>query len=347
MHLFARTLVPLFILILCCSAFSEERGVIQCDSDSASHVPAWVAPDLPYVTEQLNCGQMVSVVGLERGYVKIQIGERFGYVDAKFVILPETLIPRTTEQEGQVADTAPSVGRHEGGLNFETSNVYYDEPHFARNKGFMYGVSGDYTFRPNDLMLKVDGRFSFGDVDYWGTGTAEGIRDYNFETRFSAGYDFKTVSKRASFTPFMGFGYRYLFNTFSSAGQGAYDRKSNYLYSPVGMETMFRMGSGWSLGLAGEYDLFWHGWQYSELKEAGIAVAPLKNDQNDGWGARGSVRILKNFAKIDFAIEPYFRYWDIEDSDLMPDLSLQGIIFLGGEPANTTTEWGLKVGIRF
>jgi len=107
---------------------------------------------------------MVSVVGLERGYVKIQIGERFGYVDAKFVRLPETLMPRTTEQEGQAAETFPSVGRHEGGLNFEMSNVYYDEPHFARNKGFMYGVSGDYTFRPNNLMpdISLQGIIYFG-----------------------------------------------------------------------------------------------------------------------------------------------------------------------------------------
>jgi len=53
-----------------------------------------------------------------------------------------------------------------------------------RNKGFMWGASGDYTFRPNDFMFRLDGRLSAGRVDYWSdrTGTAEGLQDYNFES---------------------------------------------------------------------------------------------------------------------------------------------------------------------
>jgi hypothetical protein len=79
------------------------------------------------------------------------------------------------------------------------------------NKGIMWGVSGDYTFHPHDFMFKLDGRFSLGDIDYWSneTGTAAGMRDYNFETRFSFGYNLM-ASDKASFTPFIGFGYRYL-----------------------------------------------------------------------------------------------------------------------------------------
>jgi hypothetical protein len=115
-----------------------------------------------------------------------------------------------------------------------------------RNKGFMWGVSGDYIYSPNDLMFKMDGRFTFGNVDYWsnGTGTAEGLRDYNLETRFTFGYALKTASRKASFTPFLGIGYRYLFDGLSSAGPDGYDRESNYIYSPLGMETMFHFKGG-------------------------------------------------------------------------------------------------------
>jgi len=80
-------LLLLFSLILCASAFSEETGVIQCEPGSTEHVPASISPGGNNVIEQLTCGQMVSIVGLERGYVKIQIGERIGYVNAKYVRL--------------------------------------------------------------------------------------------------------------------------------------------------------------------------------------------------------------------------------------------------------------------
>jgi hypothetical protein len=360
--------VVFFCLILCVSALPQDRGTIQCEPGSTANVPAWVSPGGANVIEQLECGQMVSIVGLERGFWKIQIGERIGYVDAKYVRLPEgqeqpkeLQQPVPLEATGEDA-TQPYGGdrgkprRHEGGLNFEVSHIYYGEPDFMRNKGYMWGVSGDYTYRPDKFMLKVDGRFSLGNVDYWssGSGTDEGLRDYNIETRFSFGYDLGT-SDKASFVPFLGLGYRYLFDGESGAqstsGAYDYDRKSNYLYSPMGMETMFSLGGGWSVGVAGEYDLLWHGWQYSQFDELDPNYFTAKNDQMNGWGARGSVAIIKNFGKIDFAIEPYFRYWDIDQSDITPLVGCtegQGCyIDFGAEPKNSTMEWGAKVGIRF
>lgn len=358
-------------LLLCASAFPQDSGTIQCDP-GMDRVPTWVAPGRAYVITYLNCGQMVSVVGLERGYVRIRIGENFSYVDAKYVRLaysqekqatqtPQPAPPAATTQKAAqpINVDLEKPRRHEGGLSFEVSNIYYDEPDFMRNKGFMYGISGDYTYRPNNFMLRADGRFSLGDVDYWsdGSGTAEGLRDYNFETRFSFGYDL-IASEKASFTPFIGFGYRYLFDgeegAISTSGARDYDRKSNYLYSPIGMETMLRLKRGWSLGASGEYDLFLHGWQYSEIGDFLVTIYPLvglpdfvaKNDQEGGWGARGSIRLTKNAGRVAFTTEPYLRRWSVKDSDAF---QIQVLNLVGGlrEPANTTTEWGLKLGIRF
>ena len=312
--------------------------------------------------------------------MKIQIGERVVYVDAKFVRMLQTLVPPPTVSvpPGTQAPVPPPVDakksilpsgrkgdqrlRHEGGLSFELSNIYYDEPGFMRNKGFMWGASGDYTYRPNNLRFKLDSRFSFGNVDYWsdGTGTAEDFRDYNFETRFSFGFDFGTTSKTAFFSPYTGLGYRYLFDGSegreTSSGARGYDRKSNYLYSPLGIEAMFRLKGGWSLGLTGEYDHFWHGWQYSELGY--YQLVPLlievpdyvaKDDQEKGWGARTSLSIIRNLGRVDLLIEPYIRYWDIEDSDgfKLYVIGYPDYPFGGREPANSTTEWGTKLGIRF
>ena len=369
-------LFAFFCLIFCVFAFPQDQGIIRCDSDM-TQVPAWTSPGGAWVIQYLACGQMVSLMELDRGYFRIQIGGRSAYVYAKYVSLPEIQELQMAEPEEQAKELQEPVSpetstetppqptkgypgeprRHEGGLYFEISHIYYDEPNIMRNKGFMWGVSGDYTYRPNNFMFKVDGRFSFGNVDYWsdGTGTAEDLRDYNFETRFSFGYDLKTASKKASFTPFIGLGYRYLFDgesgAISSSGYYDYDRKSNYLYSPMGMETIFSLGTGWALGLAGEYDLFWHGWQYSQFEDIDPFSFTAKNDQANGWGARGSLRIIKNLGRVDFALEPFFRYWDIDESDWVPLVRCPELFYcdfdFGSEPANTTTEWGGRVGIRF
>jgi hypothetical protein len=248
------------------------------------------------------------------------------------------------------------IQRHSAGVGFEISNMYYDEPEYMRNKGFMYGVYGDYTFRSNHFMFKLDGRFSLGNIDYWSseTGIVDGQRDYNFETRSSVGYDIRTASRKAIFTPFIGFGYRYLFDGLSASGYGGYDRTQHYLYTPLGMETMFPIGTNWKFGLTGEYDLFWQGWNYSDLKDSGLGLDRVLFYQRDGLGTRYSIKTIRRFGKIDFAMEPYFRYWNIDESDFgfgkkRTDVSGNPdyISIYYVEPHNTTTEWGLKVGAGF
>jgi hypothetical protein len=68
-------------------------------------VPAWNSPGRPYVVEQLACGQMVSVLGVEsfvtghqyserpQQYVKIQLADQTAYVDAKNVRLSKSQEP--------------------------------------------------------------------------------------------------------------------------------------------------------------------------------------------------------------------------------------------------------------
>lgn len=85
--------------LFCASAFPQDTGVIQCDPGSTGPVPAWVSPGKPHVLEHLNCGQMVSVIGVgsystvsqyssrPMEYVKIQIGDKEAYVDARNVRL--------------------------------------------------------------------------------------------------------------------------------------------------------------------------------------------------------------------------------------------------------------------
>ena len=85
-------IVLFFCLIFCASAFPQDRGVIQCNP-TFDRVPAWTAPGGAYLVEYLSCGQMVSVTGLDRGYVRIQIGGHVAYVEAKYVRMTPTREP--------------------------------------------------------------------------------------------------------------------------------------------------------------------------------------------------------------------------------------------------------------
>lgn len=92
----------LFSLLFCVPAFSQEFGIVQCDSEKMTSVPAWVGPGRPQVVEQLSCGQMVTVTGVGRyfagsqyssrpsKYVQIQIGDTVAYVDARYVKIPDS-----------------------------------------------------------------------------------------------------------------------------------------------------------------------------------------------------------------------------------------------------------------
>jgi len=69
-HLYSAVFV---FLAFCVSAFTQESGTIICDPGSTLPVPAWTLPGGANVVEQLSCGQMVSIMGLERGYFRIQL----------------------------------------------------------------------------------------------------------------------------------------------------------------------------------------------------------------------------------------------------------------------------------
>jgi hypothetical protein len=149
-----------FCLMFCVSSFSQERGVIQCEAGSVESIPAWTAPGSAYVVEQLSCGQMVSVVGLERGFVKIQIGERFGFVDAKHIRLSQS----QKEQDRRIADLEkqiqsmkqpPEAARSESRspARTRTSNNY-DLQEYPR-----FEIFGGYNF------VQLDG--GMGNMDGW------------------------------------------------------------------------------------------------------------------------------------------------------------------------------------
>ena len=231
----------------------------------------------------------------------------------------------------------------------EVYSFMYSEPEVMQEKGLMGGIGASYAYHDN-VMFKIEGRYFYGKVDYENSGNIDDIRDYGFEIRLLGGYDFKVTSS-LTITPSIGFGYRYLKDDMggrvSTTGAFGYSRESNYYYSPVGIEAVQMINKQWSVGAVVEYDFFWGGVQQSNLRDVDSSLSNVRNDQNSGYGLRGSFVVKRQAGWGYLAIEPFIRYWRIENS-AEQIITQSGIpVAIGVEPTNKTTEFGIKLGIGF
>lgn len=263
---------------------------------------------------------------------------------------------------------AEPLQEHTWELGTEISHITYDEPGVMKEKGMMYGFLGSYVYRgkpaalavfeewmfpsstaANKWMFKAEGRFSFGQVDYKNSGTLDNIDDYIWEFRGLAGYDFP-VCEKSTLTPYIGIGYRYLNDDMSgmitSTGALGYERESSYIYSPIGVEIITPLENDWSVGAMFEYDIFWKGKQKSHIGSLPGYSNDLENKQKNGYGFRGSIKLQKKGEKLDFVIEPFIRYWNIKKSE-DDYYSWYGIPYVGWEPKNNSTEFGIKFAAKF
>ena len=69
----------------------------------------------------------------------------------------------------------------------------------------------------------------------------------------------------------------------------------------------------------------------------------ITNDQESGYGWRAALALTKKTRTIGYGIELFYRYWDIDDSEVTRDSFGRYWI----EPDNETSEVGLNLSILF
>jgi hypothetical protein len=212
-----------------------------------------------------------------------------------------------------------------------------------QDTGTFYGVVFGYIYRgwipDTDMekikasrkMLAMEFRYAGGEVDYDGqlmSGTPyriSNIPDKTFEARLLIGPDL--LRKKHLSTFYTGVGYRYLLDD-STSDPAGYERESNYLYLPVGYQFHQFTDAPWSIAATIEGDLLLLGVQKTDL-----GFLDVNNDQHTGLGFRTAVKFQNQSDDYIFSIEPFFRYWDIDDSETVKFLR---------EPANETIEFGIQ-----
>lgn len=214
-------------------------------------------------------------------------------------------------------------------------------------EGPFVGFHAAYTHRgPWDdatetLWFRAEVMAVFGQVDYDGQlmdGTPYSYSGSDcslIEPRILLGREVDYAGVRV--IPYVGIGYRRL-DEDKSGDPAGYDRLSQYLYSPIGLRTWASLEGPWRIGGTLEYDLFWIGRQESWLFDP-----PIRNDQRSGYGLRASLQFTREWGRSELVFEPYVVYWDIKGSDVEYGPDGEGYL----EPANHSTEVGLRVSLRF
>ncbi|MFC1637047.1 hypothetical protein ACFL5Z_19675 [Planctomycetota bacterium] len=252
----------------------------------------------------------------------------------------------------------PTLRRKLFDIGAEVYNFKYEEPGLMEEEGVFYGIRFGFTDHtwvsdslqspPADggLMFRADGRLAFGQVDYDGgivdlntsnvvPYSIDDIDDWVFEGRLVLGNDW--LRRSALHTVYAGIGYRYL-NDDTSFDPAGYERESNYLYVPIGYQFDGGHTTGWSVGFGAEFDVFIVGNQRSHLSDVSLAYPDVDNRQESGYGYRACVKLQHKSKKGIFVVEPFIRYWDIDDSGY--SVETFGTVY---EPANETTEYGLSI----
>jgi hypothetical protein len=244
---------------------------------------------------------------------------------------------------GAAQEGDPLLTRRGWEVGGQLAHYHYEEPDFAKLIGSRGGLVGAYTFprRWDRGFFRVDGRGSLGALKYQGSGTQDSVPDLIVEARAVAGMDFLAGSN-ISFSPYLGLGYRYLYNDargYTSTNAAGYRRYSNYLYAPAGVTIRFHLGNRWVFAPTVEADIFRVGKQKSQLTDANLGFNDVTNTQERGNGHRIYLMVEKDH----LAFGAWWHYWHIKDSDVQPI----GRGRAAREPENWTRESGLELRYRF
>ncbi len=247
------------------------------------------------------------------------------------------------------ADYELSLKRHLLEIGPEIYTYRYREPDVMEFEGVLVGAALSYTYRgwvpesPNEPLLKnkyplrTEFRFATGQADYDGAlsdDTPYNIGDVDFdvfETRVMLGMD--KLGKNWLASLYTGIGYRYSTDNTSFDPYG-YKRESNYIYVPVVYQLDGKFKNNWAWGGILEVDILARGLQKSHLSDVSTASPDVENKQRNGYGIRSSLRFQNKNESGLLTIEPFIRYWNINDSEVKYGFY---------EPHNNTTEFGLQL----
>lgn len=321
-------------------------------------------------------------------------------------IIEEAPNPQDVRSRLKKIELALQMASH----NYQTDDNFpayypYAISNAAEKDGKLYGLYASYTYRRpyktpvhkwQDLrsavggfsglpsFVRLEGDLSFGEVSYdsYASGKRTGFDAWQGNIRLLGGYDFLSQDSSFIVTPYTGIGYR----RFSDKTGGwvddvifryaEYENVYNYVYLPVGVETLKHFNDEWDVGfklegsfvfagtidfnhsdIPGIYNLrVWSTGDYVGMKFQDDS-SPLKG----GFGFKTSLKTIRKFDAWNIFAEPFFELWQIRKSrpEVYRSVGIDGIEYHSvndsdGSPykglfeaANCTLQFGMRLGVQF
>jgi len=271
-----------------------------------------------------------------------------------------------TVSENNIAHPSTvSYRRLEFGFGEELYWAKFREPGNYNQKGFLTGYNTRLTYRtpPGSKslinMYRLEGQWAKGKFNNQTVGAlsdVDGIKDTSYEIRALAGKDLYPTSY-LRLTGYSGLGYRFLKDnpaglstsfvdplggTFSAP---SFQSTSHYFYLPFGTDIRYQTNPRYSIDSNFEFDDMVRGWEKEKLGVLQSSYGNTVNGQKKGYGLRASLRLNRYYKYFDAYAEIFFRYWNIAQSENVPDPT---------DPTNpplnvlknSTEEFGLRLGLE-
>jgi hypothetical protein len=234
------------------------------------------------------------------------------------------------------------------GLN--NLNLTYTEPNIMKETGTLLGLNGTHTISwPNNVSIATQLHFYTGNITYDGTlsdGTLYKAHNIN-DTIFVAEAHVQKIFHHSNTTlsPYIGLGYRYWLDKLGTDPYG-YNRKTTYLYIPIGITFHYPITETLSLNILSQYNVFLEGKNTSDLSKFIQTNNNINVTQSTGHGyLLGCNANLKLSQQNILSASIQYQYWDIENSSVNYIQTTKGIPIGYLEPKNNTKE--LRLGIQY
>lgn len=235
---------------------------------------------------------------------------------------------------------------------FDTFNarIGYDVRHLNyefdqdTQKGWFNGFTARGDFHLNNVYLAAEFSYLWGSTTWESPGYGDDdTTDKMYDLKAVFGYDF--IFGKMAVTPYAGLAIHHWQTKLD--GSYSYPYTFHQYYAPVGAQLIYKSCSSWTASLKLEYDFFLLGQIDYNIAQADPLYTDMSYDQHGGYGLYISANFTYSFGCWGLGIEPYFQYWDIDESD-------SALVFYDGqaygyssEPENKTRIWGLKIYAEF
>jgi hypothetical protein len=202
------------------------------------------------------------------------------------------------------------------------------------------------------FFWSLDGRVARGLSSYnSASGVMSGIPDYEGEIRLTAGQDYELKDDGGWMSPYAGLGVRIFRDLgkghFTNLGAFAYDRRIEQLYVPVGATWRTLLFDHVSMATTLEADGLLIGRVNSRLENDGGPNVVNTQSPISGYGLRGDLMFGLPQQASSVEVGPFFRYWNINDSEPNIQTCLGNLCQAAEEPYNTRMQIGITARVSF